>query len=477
MPGLLADAEGVLHVLRTLRRLSPQDAVATLQLAGLEQALFHEPIALFQALPAHLELGPARIEHPLFTCRLHAEIVLHTAVVFLHERAAAVLTRATHLADQALLLDVACGPREIRLPFTLLAPACNTKTKESSHLQGQDGSHAILLACSSRECKQDSPAPALESRVIKSELHKSELHKSELRVSLGFSAAGALCSAAYLFPYKRAAAFAAPSVLAFALLVVAALLNTAFSMWRLRQSGAVASEPRLLWATSSLLALLTISGNLCGAQAISRLDPAIASVLLRTEVVFVGGLGALLLNERVSWTLALGAGLALTGLCVMRWPLAFDAGGVGAAWALGGACSFGLMQVLTRRVIRRISPLTVNAMRLWLAVAVLAFVPGLLSSAVGAGKRFWAFVALAGLLGPFLGRLCIMYSLRALEAAHSALLLLLAPILAFIIGYVVWGTLPSSHESAGGALMLLGISLPSLVALGNRARPSRARTS
>jgi drug/metabolite transporter (DMT)-like permease len=309
------------------------------------------------------------------------------------------------------------------------------------------------------------PAPALESRVI-----KSELYKSELRVSLAFSAAGALCSAAYLFPYKRAAAFAAPAVLAFALLVVAALLNTAFSVWQLRRSGTVVTERPLLWSTSALLALLTISGNLCGAQAITRLDPAIASVLLRTEVVFVGGLGALLLHERISWTLALGAGLALAGLCVMRWPLVFDAGGAGAAWALGAACSFGLMQVLTRRVIRRISPLTVNAVRLWLAVATLAFVPGMLSSALGAGQRFWALVALAGLFGPFLGRLCIMYSLRALEAAHSALLLLLAPVLAFIIGYIGWGTLPSSRESAGGALMLLGIALPSLVALGDRAR-------
>ena len=123
------------------------------------------------------------------------------------------------------------------------------------------------------------------------------------------------------------------------------------------------------------------------------------------------------------------------------------------------------MQVITRRVIERISPLAVNALRLWLAVALLGLVPGTLRGALAAGPRFWGFVSAAALFGPVLGRLCIMYSLRTLRAAHSALLLLLAPVLAFVIGYIGWGTLPTGLEVGGGALMLVGIALPSLAAL------------
>ena len=53
--------------------------------------------------------------------------------------------------------------------------------------------------------------------------------EASLLGGLGFSCAGALCSAAYLFPYKHASLFAPPPVLAFGLLLVAAVLNTALA--------------------------------------------------------------------------------------------------------------------------------------------------------------------------------------------------------------------------------------------------------
>jgi drug/metabolite transporter (DMT)-like permease len=58
-----------------------------------------------------------------------------------------------------------------------------------------------------------------------------------------------------------------------------------------------------------------------------------------------------------------------------------------------------------------------------------------------------------------------MYSLRGLRAAESALLLLLAPLFAFTIGFVGWGNVPSGRELLGGALMLIGVALPQLGAL------------
>jgi len=289
---------------------------------------------------------------------------------------------------------------------------------------------------------------------------------SERRRGLAFSLLGAFFSAVYLFPYKRAAQFAPADVLAFALLVVAAVLSLGAAWLERRPARGPAPAPaRLLWAPALLLAVLTITGNYCGAQAVARLDPAINSVLLRTEVVFVGVLGALLLREPVTRRLALGAATALAGLCVMRWPLAFEAGSSGVPWALGAAASFGSMQVITRRVIHRISPAGVNTLRLWIAVCLLACVPHLLERALGAGAHFWAFVAGAGCFGPFAGRLCIMYSLRGLRAAESALMLLLAPVFAFTIGFIGWGTVPGGRELAGGALMLIGIALPQLGAL------------
>lgn len=96
---------------------------------------------------------------------------------------------------------------------------------------------------------------------------------------------------------------------------------------------------RMHYRGAFVFAVLTISGNYCGAQAVSRLEPAVNSVLLRLEVVFVGAFGALLLGETVTLALALGALTALFGLVVMYWPLSFSSLR-GAAWALGAAASF-----------------------------------------------------------------------------------------------------------------------------------------
>jgi drug/metabolite transporter (DMT)-like permease len=282
------------------------------------------------------------------------------------------------------------------------------------------------------------------------------------RVGLLHSLLGALCSAIYLFPYKHAGSLSSPDVLAYALLIVAAVSNTALYLWQRRSPPPAVLDRRIFWVTSALLSLLTISGNFCGAQAVTRLAPAVTSVLLRTEIVFVGVFAAFVVHERLTLPLLAGALVALGGLLVMRWPLAFDGAGAGALWALGAAASFGMMQVLTRRVIGRISPIAVNACRLWLAVGMLTLVPGLGRSALGAGREFWQFVAFAALFGPFLGRLFIMYSLRQLRAAHSALLLLLAPVLAFVIGFVFQGSVPSELELGGALVILAGVALPTL---------------
>lgn len=298
----------------------------------------------------------------------------------------------------------------------------------------------------------------------------SSAAREERRVGVAYSLAGALCSAIYLFPYKHAGGLSSPDVLAYALLIVAALSNAGLHVWQRRTRPQATFDRRTFWATSTLLSLLTLSGNFCGAEAVTRLEPAVTSVLLRTEIVFVGVFSTLWLHERSTLPLAAGTVLALSGVIVMRWPLTLDGAGAGALWALGAAASFGMMQVLTRRVIGRISPVAVNTCRLWLAVAALSVVPGVAPSALARGLEFWAFVALAGLFGPFLGRLFIMYSLRGLRAAHSALLLLLAPVLAFVIGFVVQGSVPSGLELAGALIILAGVSLPLLARL-RRTRP------
>ncbi len=301
------------------------------------------------------------------------------------------------------------------------------------------------------------------------------LSSAERRRGVAFSVCGALCSAIYLFPYKRAAVLAPADSVAFALLLVAAALSSVLWLWERRGTPLLAArhERGVALRTALWLSLATISGNFCGAQAAARLDPAVNSLLLRTEVVFVGVLGALLLGEAVTPALAAGVARALNGLGVMNSPLTLRSFG-GAAWCLGASASFGAMQVLTRRVITRISPASVNMLRLWLAVGLLACVPHTLERTLALSGSFWGFVAAAALLGPFAGRLLIMYSLRGLRAAESALLLLLAPLFAFTLSYLIFDHAPSTQQALGSALLLIGIALPLSGAAGVGLSRSRA---
>lgn len=289
------------------------------------------------------------------------------------------------------------------------------------------------------------------------------MNRAAITRDAGLSMLAALSAAIYLFPYKAAGAFTEPRVLSFSLLFVAAVFNTVTLFWRHRgELRRVVPKSRLGWLLAAGLSVLTITGNFSSAQAITLLSPAVTSVLLRTEIVFVGVFGALFLGERPSWALILGGSTASIGLVVMRAPLRFDTSTLGALWALSAAASFGAMQVATRRVIANISPATINAVRLWMAVSLLSLDPGLWPAVGKVPLQFWGLVTLAAIFGPFIGRLLIMYSLRTLSAARSALILLLSPIFAFLLGYAFGGAVPHSNELIGGAIMLLGIALPSL---------------
>ncbi|HET9954194.1 MAG TPA: DMT family transporter [Polyangiaceae bacterium] len=293
-------------------------------------------------------------------------------------------------------------------------------------------------------------------------------------IGVVYSLGGALSAAVYIFPYKQAGALAPPWALAWALLLGSATMNSV-SAWLIerRRSAILDASPApavslwrsIEWRIAAGLALLAVTGNVASAAALEHLPPAITTVLLRTELIFVTALGILLLKERPSLAFYAGALLALSGLCIMQLAPGAPRSWLGVFWGLCAAASFGAMQVLTRAFIHRIRPPYVNAVRLWMATALLSFVPGAVSAARHAGLRFWGLVALAALFGPFIGRLCIMWSLRSLAAAESALLLLLSPVMAFAIGYFVFGNVPRSRELLGGALMLCGIALPPLAAL------------
>jgi drug/metabolite transporter (DMT)-like permease len=211
-----------------------------------------------------------------------------------------------------------------------------------------------------------------------------------------------------------------------------------------------------------MLGVITVSGNVCLTEALSRIDAGVTSVLLQTQVFFVAVAGWLLLGERVSLRFAIGAVIAIVGFVVMRDPFGVTTAlsTTGALWGLGAALSFGLMHVVTRKYIARIQVVTVNALRLWFAVALLLVLPGRASGLLELPREAWLLAAAAAFFGPFSSRLLVMFAVRYIKASQAALIGLLVPIFAFVLEALILGVTPSTLEVVGGLIILVGVALP-----------------
>jgi drug/metabolite transporter (DMT)-like permease len=291
------------------------------------------------------------------------------------------------------------------------------------------------------------------------------------------SLASALGAAIFFIPFKVAGTLVARDIVVLATLLVAALLNTLTSLRNLKPA---AVFDRLSIVTAITFGVLTAIGNFGTSQALQYLGAGVTSVLQQTQILVVAAGSWVFLNERISARFAVGTAVVLGGLVVMRAPsgatAAINLSGV--SWALAAAACFGSMHVITRRVIQRIQPVPVNAMRLWVAVALLLLLPGNAAELVAMDLYPWLLCALAGFVGPFLSRICTMYAVRHISASHSVLITLVGPVFAFIFDYAFLGRAPTTLELVGGAVVLAGVGIPLLELAGQRGLwPGRSRHS
>lgn len=293
--------------------------------------------------------------------------------------------------------------------------------------------------------------------------------KRPVVVGLLWSGLGAAFAAGYLVPYKAALADVGPAGVVLPMLLAAALLSTGLEgLVRLRGLTLQKAKPWRWDAVTLIVALLLGSaaalGNEAVCQALVWLNPGLVSVTLRAQVVFVAIGGLVLLREPLGVRFWIGLGVALGGYVYLQGRL--DVGGnegvwgVGIAWAVTAAAAFGFIQVVIRRTIHRIDLLQVNTLRLWLAAALVALVPGRVVALWTLDARIWAFAAAAALCGPVLSRLCLMRALRTLPAAHATLALFMAPVFAYLLTGLLLGTWPTIPELVGSGVILAAIALP-----------------
>jgi drug/metabolite transporter (DMT)-like permease len=298
-------------------------------------------------------------------------------------------------------------------------------------------------------------------------------HPERLR-GLLWATASALGSAAFMIPWKLATRHGEPKETVFVLLTSAALLNTAVLPLS-RRNSAGRSSPAA-WGIAGALAVLTLLGNEASAAGIARISGPLLSVLQRFEVVVVGLLAWLVLDERPNLGFWVGTALASLGVVLVQGGGAGTAHASGIVYALLAASAFAGMAVLTRRFIAQIEPLGLNALRLWLSLPCWIVFHGELPGLSRFSLELVFYGAIAALFGPFLGRLFFMYALRHVEARIAALCVLLAPVATLALSWAILGDAPTAIELLGGLVILMGVAIP-IIAAERRRSAERARIS
>nr|WP_245597104.1 EamA family transporter [Jiangella gansuensis] len=194
--------------------------------------------------------------------------------------------------------------------------------------------------------------------------------------------------------------------------------------------------------------------------AAERLPGGVAATLGATQPIIVAFLAMGVLSERLStWRLAWGvAGVAGVGLVVLDSQAALDTAGVFAG--LAGAASMGLGVTLTKRWGRPPEVgavafagwlLTAGGLALLVPVALVEGVPAQIDPPAVAGYAW------LGIVGGLLAYSLWFNGLRTLPVTATALLGLLSPLVAAVLGMVLLAETFTAAQVAGFALALAAL--------------------
>ena len=222
-------------------------------------------------------------------------------------------------------------------------------------------------------------------------------------------------------------------------------------------------EERWLWVANALLTFGGSYGIVFWAE--QWIPSGLASVLFATFPLWTVVLGPLLLpGERISWRSATGAVVGFAGVALIY---ARDLAPVGGKAALAGAVFLvspvlsAIANLLTKRFGKEVHPLSITAVPMLLGalavgpVALLTESPG---QAAFDGRSLLALAYLA-VVGSAVAFSVYYWLLRRLSVLKLAMITYTAPVVAVVVGAVLFGEPLGWSTVAGGALVLAGVAL------------------
>jgi DME family drug/metabolite transporter len=199
--------------------------------------------------------------------------------------------------------------------------------------------------------------------------------------------------------------------------------------------------------------------QVCYFWGVAKTSVAVGSLIaICSAPLFMLGLAALWLGERVSRTTGVALVAGVTGAALLTvgphglgtLPAGF-LGGV--ALALGAGLAYAVYAVVVKDVVARVPPLPIAAVTF--GVAALMLLPALATERAAAGPATWALLAYLGLVPTALAYMAYVAGMRTTPVAVSGILSLIEPLTATLLGVTFFGNRLGTAGGVG-ALLLLG---------------------
>jgi S-adenosylmethionine uptake transporter len=234
----------------------------------------------------------------------------------------------------------------------------------------------------------------------------------------------------------------------------------AVPLWLWRRTPLPSRDSWRLHGLRSIFLLCSLVGYF---HALTLLPLALAVTISYLAPIFVAVLSVPVLKERPSNAIWLALGAGLVGVSISVWPeLAAGLGGVstarliGMASAAAAALSFAGVLLLARRMAHRDSIWTILLIQSLLPLLPLAAPAALTWKPVAASDI--ALILLAGGLGT-LGLLGITWAFTRLEASRLAPMEYTSFVWAGLLGYLLFGEVPTPTTAASAILIIGGCLL------------------
>jgi len=187
-------------------------------------------------------------------------------------------------------------------------------------------------------------------------------------------------------------------------------------------------------------------------------NPALVSVLIYTQPIFVLLLAIILYNEKPTVLQIVGVVVAFTGLLITVGVYNFD---IGDAMAILGGFVWAIGTYYYRRNLARENLVRLNA-ALSLYSAIIALPTLALNPYFQLSLMAFTWGIVVAFIAQVVGFLLWFLGVRDLGPVVASSLSILVPVFAFLFAYLILGRVPTPMEALGSAITLIGVLLSQL---------------